>query len=154
MFQIREMKEKDLDSVLQIEIESFISPWTKKDFLYELNENPFSVLLVVEENDSIIGFVDYMITFSSASINQIAVSKKYRKMGYGKALLDYVFNELSKGQDVDSVTLEVRENNLVARKFYENFGFRFIVIKPRYYSNGDNAIYMSKEIIYGNNSCN
>lgn len=40
---------------------------------------------------------------------------------YGKELLDFVINELTK-QGFKEVFLWVLEENYVARKFYENFG--------------------------------
>lgn len=151
MLEIRLMKNEDINRVLEIENTSFIAKWQKKDFLYELNENPFSTIIVLVIDDVIQGFLDFMITFSSASISQIAISEQSRNKGYGKKLLEEMMIILKNKQRIDIVTLEVREHNISARKFYEKNGFRFICIKPNYYSNGDSAIYMCKEVNYGNN---
>ena len=43
------------------------------------------------------------------------------------------------------ISLEVRETNLGARRFYERQGFKSVAIRKNYYSNGDNAILMVKE---------
>ena len=45
---IRPMTKKDLNKVLLIENDSFISPWNEKQFNYELNENPYAILLVAD----------------------------------------------------------------------------------------------------------
>lgn len=149
MLEIRLMKNEDLNRVLEIENESFLMKWQKKDFLYELNENPFSTIIVLVIDHVVQGFLDFMITFSSASISQIAISEQYRNKGYGKKLLEEMMRIVRDKQSVDIVTLEVREQNIIARKFYEKNGFRFICIKPNYYTNGDSAIYMCREVNYG-----
>ena len=52
--------------------------------------------------------------------------------------------EILKKNDVLFYTLEVREHNESAYKLYVSLGFKKVVLKERYYSNGDNAIYMMK----------
>ena len=43
---IRKMTEDDLERVLQIEEQCFYSNWNRQQYLYELNENPYSNLYV------------------------------------------------------------------------------------------------------------
>ena len=77
--EIRKMTIEDLPSVLEIENLCFVSKWSERDFLYELNENKVSNLWVVElsasstNQKSVVGFIDFWITFDSATISQIAV---------------------------------------------------------------------------------
>lgn len=58
----------------------------------------------------------------SGEIISIYLLPEYMRKGYGKELLDFVINELTK-QWFKEVFLWVLEENYVARKFYENFGF-------------------------------
>ena len=68
----------NIDQILKIEEEAFKDPRSKKDLLYEINENPFGVFLIAKEDNEIVGFYNFWITFDSATIYRIATlnSKK------------------------------------------------------------------------------
>lgn len=134
----------DLSSFMEIENESFISPWTEDSVLGELN-NPFSTILVYKENGKIIGFIDYWVTFESCQICQVAVLKQYRKRGIATKLFEEMFKRLNK-EEVDIITLEVRVHNNAAINAYKKWGFEELMIKANYYDNGDDAIYMIKRV--------
>jgi [ribosomal protein S18]-alanine N-acetyltransferase len=143
---IRRMKKNDLPQVMDIEAVSFLSPWNESQFLYELLENPFSHLYVASENDMLIGFIDFWITFDSGCINQIAVLPHLRKKGIASILLQDALTRLTES-GVRTVTLEVRTHNQEAIKLYEKFGFASRLVKTAYYDNGDDALYMEKGLI-------
>lgn len=142
---IRPMELKDLEKVLLIENQSFISVWNKEQFIYELNENPYAILLVADYEGIICGFIDFWITFDVAQINQIAVMTSLRHKGIGKIMLEDTINRVIK-TGVNKITLEVREDNVIAQSLYQSFGFKKELIKPSYYDNGDNAVFMIKEV--------
>ena len=142
---IRPMCEEDLEKVLAIENESFISKWHKEQFLYELNENPYAVLLVADYEGVICGFIDFWVTFDVAQLNQIAVHPALRKKGIASVLIEDMINRVTK-VDVNKITLEVRVNNESAINLYEKFGFKGELLKKSYYDNGDDAIFMIKEV--------
>lgn len=152
-YEIRPMVEGDLEQVMLIENEAFVAPWRKQDLLYELHDNPINVIYVmeIEENDKkkIVGFIDFMVTFSSSTISQIAIAEEYRRKGYAKILLDSMLRHLKDGypDEVETITLEVRKHNAPAIAFYERNGFEAVLIKPHYYDNGDDAIYMIRRLI-------
>lgn len=146
LFSIRPMEESDLDIVLYLENTCFVAPWGLKELHYELNDNPVSNLWVIESStNGPIGFVDYWITFDSSTICQICVNPLYRKRGLGKMLLQETIKDC-RARKARTITLEVREHNTPAIKLYESFGFKKVLIKEKYYTNGDNAIYMIKEL--------
>ena len=71
---IRKMVETDLVQVVDLENICFPKGgWTLEQFRYELLENPFSYLLVFEENQTIIGYIDWWITYEQAQLANIAV---------------------------------------------------------------------------------
>jgi [ribosomal protein S18]-alanine N-acetyltransferase len=142
---IRPMKEEDLPSVLDIEAVSFSDPWKKRHFLYELNENPYAFLFVAVEKEIIVGFINFWITFEQAMINQIAVLPALKRKGIASTLINDAFNRM-KLANVISVSLEVRKTNKEAIAFYQRHGFNDILIKPQYYQDGTDAIYMIKEM--------
>ena len=55
---IQRMEGDDLDRIVDLERLCFSSPWSKDDFLYELNENPFGYYVVLKEEDKILAYED------------------------------------------------------------------------------------------------
>ncbi len=139
--EVRFAEIKDIPSILVIENECFIKPWAEKDFLYELKDNPVSSVYVLEDGNEIIGFLDFWITFDSATIAQIAIKKAYQGRHLAHLLMQEMIDDCF-AKKVNSITLEVRVNNIKAINMYTKYGFEKIVIKPHYYENGEDALYM------------
>ena len=139
----------DLDSVLEIENASFHKPWEKDYFMQELTNNEFANLIVIclekNNNEKIVGFADYWVTFDSATICQIAIDNSYRHQGLASLLLKEIIDDCS-AKKVSTLTLEVRVSNGAAIALYNKFKFINIVTKPHYYENGEDAFYMVKGI--------
>ena len=112
----------------------------KKDYLEnEFNNNPFAKVLIMEDNNKIIGYLYYSDIYDRIEINQIEIDLIHRNCGKGNMLL----NELLK--DVDkSITLEVRIDNIPAIKLYEKNGFVKKAIRKGYY-NGIDGILMERK---------
>ena len=139
--EIREAQEKDIPSILEIEQECFLKSWGEKDIRYELFDNPVNVFYLLEHQNEIIGFIDFWITFDSATIAQIAIKKQYRGQHLSHLLMTEMIDDCF-AKKVAHITLEVRTSNLKAISLYEKYGFKKIVIKPHYYENGEDALYM------------
>ena len=144
---VREATDADVPAILEIENLCFVAPWKEKDIRYEIHENPVSNVWVIElENKeqnikSVVGYCDYWHTFDSATIAKIAVHPQLQHKQLGSAMMDEIVNDCY-AKKVRTLTLEVRENNEKAINFYLKHGFKQECIKPHYYDNGDNAIYM------------
>lgn len=144
---IRKAKISDLEAIKEIEDESFIKPFTKEDLLYEISQNPVSNFLVLEKDGLVVGFIDYWVTFDSATIDQIAVKKSERNQGFAKILLEKSINDLKELSEVSFFTLEVRASNEPAINLYKSFDFQKVTIKEKYYDDGEDAIYMVKGLV-------
>ena len=136
---------KYLNQIMEIEKECFLEPFKEENIIYELEENAFSVFYLALENDEVVGFLDYWITFDSSTVCQIAVKPKYRKLGIASKLLEKMFIDL-KDKEVVVSTLEVRSHNESAINLYLKHGYFKEIIKKHYYSNGDDALYMIKGV--------
>ena len=143
--EVRDMVNADLDRVMEIENLCFKAPWGKEDLYREIYDNQLSVLLVITVNDLVVGFCDYWNTFDSGTICQIAIHPDYQHQSLGSRLLDEVIKD-AQAKKTRTLTLEVRESNSKAIKFYQKHGFSITLVKEKYYSNGENAIYMIKEV--------
>ena len=139
---IRKATPNDIDSILVIENESFKNPFSKENLLYEISENPVSNFYILESEQKVIGFIDYWVTFDSATIDQIAIKKSERNKGFASFLLNSAINLLKESGEISFFTLEVRKSNEAAKALYKKFGFKEITIKSKYYDDGEDAIYM------------
>lgn len=148
MIQIRQMEEKDIKAVTALEAACFHHPWPEEQIIYELHENPCSTILIAEEDGVFAGYLDFMITFDSATINRIAVYPIHRRKGIAFQLLERM-TKICKSQEepVSWITLEVRKSNSGAIALYESNGYERITIKPHYYDDGEDALYMVRSII-------
>lgn len=144
-FDIRPANKDDLTSLSRIENICFKHPWKDSDILYELEENPVSNIIVIESNNQVVGFADYWITFDSATIAQIAVDPLFQRNHLGSELMKEILDDCF-AKRVQFVTLEVRISNSKAIAFYEKNDFKREVIKPHYYDNGEDAIYMIRKV--------
>ena len=142
----RKMEEKDLDTILGIENEVFHGRWNKNHFLYELNENEFANLYVLEIEDKIVGYFDLWITFETAQISTIAVKKDAQSKGYGSILMNEMISLANKNL-CETLMLEVRVSNTIAIHLYEKYGFIKMNIRKGYYNdNQEDAIVMAKAL--------
>ena len=146
---IREARKEDFEQVLEIENLCFIDPYPIEHMKYEFNENPLNKILVACDGNKIIGFNNFMVTFNSATITQVAVLKEYRKQGIASQLLKEMENNFPKNLDdvVENITLEVRKSNLPAVNLYKKDGYEVIVEKKHYYKDGEDALYMVKRLL-------
>lgn len=149
--EIRKMEEEDLPMVMEIENLCFIKPWSEKNFLYEMYENPYANLWVIELSNpslglkSVVGFVDYWQTFDSGTLCQIAIHPELQGNGVGSQLLDEVVKD-AYAKKIRTLTLEVRKTNEKAIKLYKKFGFIYSHVKEGYYDDGEDALYMILEV--------
>lgn len=115
---------------------SFIS---KEYISKELENNPFGKVLILKENNEIIGYLYYSDIYERAEINQFEINSIHRNCGKGDLLLKYLINTLKK-----DITLEVKEDNIPAIHIYEKNGFIKKAIRKGYY-NGIDGILMERK---------
>lgn len=103
--------------------------------------------IVAKRKDEIVGFAGMMLNFPEMEIMNIVTKKQERKKGIGSFLLNKMI-EIAENNKIETIFLEVSEENRIARKMYENAGFCEIGLRKNYYHGKENAILMSKK---GNN---
>lgn len=145
--QIKELTKDRLSELLLIENEAFKSPWKEKDYLYELEENPFAYYLImqIKETNEIIGFIGFYIKFEFAEISKIAILKKYQGLKLSKLLMADMEKRV-KSAACENISLEVRKGNLKAINLYKSFEYKIVTIRKHYYDDGEDAYLMVKEL--------
>ena len=148
---VRKTINSDISSIVELEQACFHPAYAESDLRYELNENPYAHVYSAIVDGEVVGYIDFMITFSSATIARIAVKQEYRRKGVGNLLLGQLLKdcEAEKGDPVEFVTLEVRQSNVNAIAFYKKHRFEAVTVKKGYYDDGEDAIYMVRSLIHG-----
>lgn len=103
--------------------------------------------LVLESDGAVVGFVAAVISAPKAArILMLAVDPRHRSMSGGSRLMEaFCSNCIADG--LDTVTLEVRKSNSKAKAFYERLGFGVTGEIERFYTNGEDAYKMSKQLL-------
>jgi len=141
---IREIIEDDIDQILEIEKESFSTPWSRNSFLTEIQKNLLAKYIVAELDNNILGYGGLWLILNEGHITNIAVKKAHRGKGIGEQLIQGLINYCV-DNNIDNMTLEVRKSNIVAQNLYKKYGFIDYGIRPNYYSDdGEDAIVMWK----------
>lgn len=141
---IREMQEKDLDQVCQIEEDNFSMPWSRQAFLDSIR-HPEQLYLVAEQDERIRGYCGMWIVLEEGQINNVAVDREFRRQGVASAMFEAF---LKQGYEMGArrFTLEVRESNQSAIALYEKFSFQNAGIRKNFYDKPvEHAVIMWKE---------
>ena len=130
LFNFLDMNESHIKDILLIEKESYTYPWSEKIFYDCLNYNYLNKVLLV--NNILIGYSINSIIQDECHIMNICVKKNYRRLGYGRKILQ-LLNEYVLNIKCKIVFLECRPSNLPAIKLYRSEGFNEIGIRKNYY---------------------
>lgn len=146
-FEIKDMTFEDLDQVMEIEIVSFPTPWSREMFEKDLRLGRGSCLYKSAKiGDKVVGYIGGWIVGDELHITTIAVAPEYRGKGIGNALLSNILEE-ARERRCKIATLEVRETNTIAQRLYRKYGFLPIGLRRGYYRDtGEDAIIMALEL--------
>lgn len=140
-FQITEMTLDDLNLIAPVLETEFDNFWNYNTIKSEL-ENKNSILIVARRENTILGFAGIWKAVDVMHVMDIVVSKKYRRQHIGKALLEELI-KLTRKDNINELTLEVRQDNIPAISLYTNFNFQKIGERKNYYGVNNNAIIMT-----------
>ena len=130
---IKELKKEEIDIIDN----SFID----KDYLLnEFDNNTFIKVLLLFEDNKVIGYLYYSDIYDRAEINQIEIDSFHRNCGNGKKLMEYMINHVDK-----DITLEVKNDNDPAIKLYKKYGFKEVATRKGYYQGTDGILMERKK---------
>lgn len=133
----------DVNTIKNNLISDFDNFWTYQILKEEL-ESENSSYLIARMNDEIIGFAGIKVVLDEADIMNIVIKKNYRNQGIGTLLLESLIS-LAKRLNLNSLSLEVSEENLPAIHLYQKFGFESLGVRKNYYQD-KNGIIMTKKL--------
>ena len=142
---LREWTKGDLPKIAEMERAYFAGDaWTEK-MLLDTMASPFSWTVLAEEGGQVCGYACLMTLFETAELLNIAVDDTLRRRGVGGLLMN-ALHERAKELGAERVMLEVRRSNAPAIAMYQKFGYVKIAVRKGYYSDGEDADIMQKDL--------
>lgn len=143
---VRDMARDDIKRIAELEKICFRSPWSENSLRAEL-KNKVAHYRVIECCNAVIAYAGMWVLFEEAHITNVAVEPLSRGKGLGKAImLDMMKTAAS--LKANSMTLEVRETNIVAQTLYFSLGFKNAGRRKKYYTDtGEDAFIFWNENI-------
>lgn len=148
--EINQMKKKHIEQVLEIEKASFLTPWTKRMFLDEI-DSPLSYPFVVTKSearaDVVVCYIIFWMFMEEVHILNLATHPAYRRLGIAHSLLHFSLDFTYKRGGIVYL-LEVRRSNEAALNLYQKVGFASWRVRRKYYADtGEDALIM--RLFYG-----
>lgn len=176
-YRVEKMHLEDIPQVVDIERQSFPSPWPARAYRYEVSQNRLAHYYVAtsevpedaqQEPDEdagllgriqtwthrghsgrrrVVGYCGFWVVAQEAHVSTIAVEPRCRGQGIGQLLL---VTAIEKAIEMGAtlVSLEVRVSNFAAQNLYRKYGFKKVGRRPRYYSdNREDALIMTVDHI-------
>ena len=109
-----------------------LASWADADDMKSLNKLitlPAFWGIVLEQKNVVLGFTYGWKFDGDVEVIQITVHPDFRRLGYGKTLLDHFIDAAG----ADECRLEVRADNIAALSLYEGYGFTKDSIRSHYY---------------------
>ncbi|TFJ91529.1 ribosomal protein S18-alanine N-acetyltransferase [Lentibacillus salicampi] len=139
---IRQMELADIDDVLQIEKDSFMTTWPRDIMVQELTDNDYAHYYVLLIDQQLVGYAGMWHVIDDAQITSIAVAPSFRGRKLGKSLFLYILEQAIQ-MGAKRLSLEVRVSNTVAQRMYRKFGLVPGGLRKNYYTDDqEDAIVM------------
>ena len=142
---IRSAEIDDLDEIVKIEKDLYKVPWNMNQYKYELEENEFSYLFVLENEGVIIGYYGFWVMFENVDITKVSIRKEFQGMKLSHVLMSDCVNRVNK-LGCEKINLEVRVDNVKAINLYRKHGFKDVIVRKDYYGKGEDALILCKEM--------
>ncbi|MCO6451249.1 MAG: ribosomal protein S18-alanine N-acetyltransferase [Caldilineales bacterium] len=150
-FRLEPMRLTDIPHVMAIERQVFTLQWTSGIYRQEITSNRWSHYFVLRTTRSdlpvVLSYGGIWQMDIAAHIPTIASHPDFSCRGLGSLMLLHL---LDVGYDLGctEATLEVRDSNVQAQRFYERHGFKLVGRRKGYYSdNWEDALLMTRQAL-------
>jgi ribosomal-protein-alanine N-acetyltransferase len=146
--QIRRARPTDIPEIMAIERECFVEPWDEEVFVQTMEWTPFHFFVALAGGrlrGFIVGCMETTGPATYGHISNLGVTGEYRGRGLGRILVSRLEQQFIV-DGAEGVLLEVRVSNTGAQEFYRRLGYQEAFLLSGYYSNGEDALVMMKEI--------
>lgn len=151
-FSVRPAADADVAAIVRLEAQAFpLDPWSANLIGDGVaGRTPTVALFVAEQADpdrvpEFVGYAVVSVVDVDAELQRIAVAEEVRRSGIAGLLLTAVRRH-SAEHGAQRLLLEVREDNLSARRFYDRHGFGELGRRARYYRDQTTAVVLSAPV--------
>lgn len=137
-----------LDAVVALEAEVATTGWSRRIFERELAAGDDGRCYLVAERREpgsappvVVGYAGMQVQVDEAHVTTLTVAPTHRRAGVARRLLVALLRA-ARARGATAATLEVRVDNMPARRLYAAFGFRPVGIRPGYYASTADALIM------------
>lgn len=95
---------------------------------------------VAKANGQSVGWYLATVNGDDCELLFIYSHQNVRSRGVGKSLLSDLVTRVKSSAAISAIVLEVRQSNTRAISLYEKAGFSKIMVRPHYYSDGEDAV--------------
>lgn len=139
---IRSLRTDDMNDLYDITLMSLDEAFLPDVFYGFYQQWPEGQFVSCDFLGKAIGFLCAVrLVDGGARVMMFAVHPSFRGRGKGTELMDALIRR-ARMEGLRYITLEVRQENLPARKFYKGKGFFEVGTLDRYYSDGGSAVRM------------
>jgi len=145
---IRKFQPSDFQWIVSIERKVFNE---HDPYLYmQFYENYPDTFIVATINGFVTGYIaGFLASGTVGRIFSLAVHPSYQRRGVGGHLIEQMIN-LFRSMGALEVILEVRSDNITAKRFYEKHRFFQFGLAEKYYNDSQNACLMKIMLSSGN----
>ena len=122
--------ECDAAGIAELEKECFSSPWSENAIIEAMHHN--TTFFKALYHDVFAGYISVTAVAGEGYINNVAVTKKYRRAEVGTTLLDRAVS-FARERNLDFLSLEVRASNEAAISLYSKLGFQIEGERKNFY---------------------
>lgn len=125
---------------------SYPDPWTEGMFQQEITGESSHFYIALRDGE-MLGYAGFWLLLDEAHITKITVDRAHRGLGHGQAFLEFLMTR-ARALGAETIRLEVRQSNAVARQLYSRNGFDEVGVRKGYYArSAEDAIVMVKNLV-------
>lgn len=142
---IRWLIRADMNKVLEIEKQSYASPYNEEDFLKDLRERS-TIGMAAEINEQVIAYMIYEMKKNRFNLKKLAVHPDYRRQDVGSQMVNKLVNKLDP-YCRNRVIIDIEERNVTAQLFLSSLGFKAIRVLWNHFDDQDayKMVFTAKE---------
>lgn len=126
----RPMIESDLPHIAALDAKCYPFPWTFGNFADSMRSGYRCCIYALHAET--IGYAVLMRVVSEMHLLNFTIAPQYQRQGWGREFMHYLIDR-SRQDHVESMWLEVRPSNTVARHLYDSLGFEYVSVRKNYY---------------------
>ena len=133
-----------VDQMVDLQSQGFSDGWSKQSIISGIEKGGLMGVLAFSDQN-LVGFLTFSKSIDFCELMDVLVDKNYRRQGIATMLINYLVDSV-KGVS-PKIFLEVRATNDSAINLYQKHGFIKTSVRKKYYSDGEDAVIMEKELI-------